>query len=43
MAKTVTKFISAVTGRYVTEDYAQTHPDTTVGMKVKVGPVKHRK
>lgn len=29
------KYRSAVTGRYVSEKYAKSHPKTTVGEKVK--------
>ena len=43
MARTVKQFISAITGRLVKEEYAETHPETTVSRTVKVGPVKHRK
>ena len=42
MARTVQKARSAVTGRFVTKQYADSHPNTTVVEKVKVGPVKHR-
>lgn len=39
MAKTSTKqvYISAVTGQYVREKFAQTHPSTTVKLTVKTG------
>ena len=30
-------------GKFVTKDYAKSHPKTTVVEKVKVGPTKHRK
>ena len=30
-------------GKFVTNDYAKSHPKTTVVEKVKVGPTKHRK
>lgn len=43
MAKTVEKGRSAETGRFVSIEYAQKHPSTTVVEKVKVGPTKHRK
>lgn len=43
MVKTVIKYISAKTGRYVKKEYAEKHPGTTVGMKVKVGYNKHHK
>lgn len=43
MAKTTEKARSAITGKFVTEKYAESHPKTTVVEKVKVGPVKHRK
>ena len=33
----------AGTGKFVTKDYAKSHPKTTVVEKVKVGPTKHRK
>lgn len=42
MSKTTSKGRSAVTGRFVSTDYAQKHPSTTVVEKVKAGPVKHR-
>lgn len=43
MAKTVEKGRSAETGKFVSIEYAQKHPSTTVVEKVKVGPTKHRK
>lgn len=43
MARTVRKGRDAVTGHFVSLDYAAMHPDTTVVEKVKVGPTKHRK
>ena len=43
MAKTVEKGRSAETGKFVSIEYAQKHPSTTVVEKVKVGPTKLRK
>ena len=43
MSKTVEKARDAGTGKFVTKDYAKSHPKTTVVEKVKVGPTKHRK
>lgn len=43
MARTVKIGRSAETGKFVSIDYAKTHPNTTVIEKVKVGPTKHRK
>ncbi|WP_418855489.1 hypothetical protein [Prevotella sp.] len=43
MAKTVEKGRSAETGKFVSIEYAQKHPSTTVVEKVKVGPTKRRK
>jgi hypothetical protein len=43
MARTVEKGRSAETGKFVSIEYAQKHPSTTVVEKVKVGPTKHRK
>lgn len=43
MAKTIEKGRSAKTGQFVSIEYAQKHPSTTVVEKVKVGPTKHRK
>lgn len=43
MAKTVKVARSAVTGRFTTKRYADTHPSTTVVEKVKVGPTKKQK
>ena len=43
MSKTVEKARDAATGKFVTKDYAKSHPKTTVVEKVKVGPTKHRK
>lgn len=43
MARTVEKGRSAKTGQFVSIEYAQKHPSTTVVEKVKVGPTKHRK
>ena len=43
MSKTVEKARDAETGKFVTKDYAKSHPKTTVVEKVKVGPTKHRK
>ena len=43
MAKTVEKGRRAETGKFVSIEYAQKHPSTTVVEKVKVGPTKHRK
>lgn len=43
MAKTVEKGRSAKTGKFVSIEYAQKPPSTTVVEKVKVGPTKHRK
>lgn len=43
MAKTVEKARDAGTGKFVTKDYANSHPKTTVVEKVKVGPTKRRK
>lgn len=42
MAKTSERGRSAITGQFVSKDYANSHPNTTVVEKVKVGPVKHR-
>lgn len=42
MAKTVQIGRSAITGRFVTKSYANSHPSTTVVEKVKVGPIKKR-
>ena len=36
MVQTVIRYIDARTGRYVTKVYAEKHPGTTVGMKVKI-------
>lgn len=43
MAKTIKKGRDAKTGKFVSPDYVETHPDTTVEEKIKVGPTKHRK
>lgn len=43
MAKTINKAISAITGRFVSMEYAKNNPETTVVMKVRVGRIKHRK
>ena len=43
MSKTVKVARSAKTGRFTTKRYADTHPDTTVVEKVKVGPIKKQK
>ena len=43
MSKTVEKARDAGSGKFVTKDYAKSHPKTTVVEKVKVGPTKHRK
>ena len=43
MSKTVEKARDAGTGKFVTKDYANSHPKTTVVEKVKVGPTKRRK
>lgn len=43
MSKTVEKARDAGTGRFVTKEYAKSHPSRTVVEKVKVGPIKHRK
>lgn len=43
MAKTVEKGRSAETWKFVSIEYAQKHPSTTVVEKVKVGPTKRRK
>ena len=43
MAKTVDKGRNAKTGQFVSIEYAQKHPSTTVVEKVKVGPTKRRK
>lgn len=43
MAKTIRVPRSAITGRFVTMRYAETHPATTVVEKVKVGPTKKQK
>ena len=43
MSKTVEKARDAGTGRFVTKEYAKSHPSKTVVEKVKVGPTKHRK
>ena len=43
MAKTSERGRSAITGQFVSMNYAANNPDTTVVEKVKVGPVKHRK
>lgn len=42
MARTVKKGRDAITGQFVSLDYAAKHSDTTVVEKVKVGPTKHR-
>lgn len=42
MAKTSERGRSAITGQFVSKGYANSHPNTTVVEKVKVGPVKHR-
>lgn len=42
MTKTSERGRSAITGQFVSKDYANSHPKTTVVEKVKVGPVKHR-
>lgn len=42
MSKTVKKGRSAKTGQFVSIEYAQKHPSTTVVEKVKVGSTKHR-
>lgn len=42
MAKKLYKFRSAITGRYVTEEYARKNPDTTVRETSKL-PLKSRK
>ena len=39
-SKTTTLHRSAVTGKFVTEEYARKHPRTTVKEKVKVPPRK---
>jgi len=43
MAKSGIKYISAITGRFVKKEYAEQHPETTVGIIVKIGRIKHRK
>jgi len=43
MARTVKVARRADNGRFTTKRYAETHPDTTVVEKVKVGPVKKQK
>lgn len=43
MARTVEKGRSAITGQFVSIEYAQQHPSRTVVEKVKVGQTKHRK
>ena len=43
MAKTIKAARSAITGRFTTMRYAETHPRTTVVEKVKVGPIKKQK
>lgn len=43
MARTVEKGRDAGTGKFVTIDYANKHPKTTVVEKIKVGPTKKRK
>ena len=43
MAKTSDAYKSAKTGEFVTEKYAEKHPDTTYKTEVKKGPVKKRK
>ena len=43
MARKVKQFISAITGRIVSEEYAKKNSDTTVSRIVNVGPVKHHK
>ena len=43
MAKIVDKGRSAKTGQFVSIEYAQKHPSTTVVEKVKAGPTKRRK
>ena len=37
-AKTRTQYRSAVTGKFVTPEYARNHPRTTVKERVKVPP-----
>jgi len=43
MAKTTEAHKSAKTGEFVSEKYAEKHPDTTYKTEVKKGPVKKRK
>jgi hypothetical protein len=43
MAKESKRGRSAGTGQFVKDEYAKTHPKTTVVEKVKVGPTKKRK
>lgn len=43
MARTTKVARSAITGRFTTMKYAQTHRSTTVVEKVKVGPTKKQK
>ena len=43
IAKTIEKGRSAKMGQFVSMEYAQKHPSTTVVEKVKVGPTKHKK
>lgn len=43
MAKTSERSRSAITGQFVSMNYAANNPGTTVVEKVKVGPEKHRK
>jgi hypothetical protein len=38
--KVAVRYRSAITGRYVTEEYAKKHPETTVKERDKVTPQK---
>lgn len=42
MAKTSERGRSAITGQFVSMNYAASHPNTTIVVKIKVGPTKHR-
>lgn len=39
-AKRFARFRSAITGQYVTEEYARAHPETTVAETVKQKPTQ---
>lgn len=43
MAKKGTINKSAVTGRIVSKQYAESHPNTTIKQTVKIGPTKKQK